>query len=185
MPTWRVKLLYDGACPFCRREVEWLKRRDRHGNLAIEDISDPAFDPGPYGLTKEEVMGALHGVLPDGRVVRGLEAVRRAYRAIGLGWLVAPTGWPVVGQVCDQFYGAFAHNRIRLGRLFGTRCESDACVVAPGASGGKPAAKRKRGSHSWIRVADRLPLLPRKGMIRRKCCRATSIPAPAQVRSSE
>ena len=33
------KLLYDGQCPFCRREVDWLKRRDRAGRLVAEDIS--------------------------------------------------------------------------------------------------------------------------------------------------
>jgi predicted DCC family thiol-disulfide oxidoreductase YuxK len=29
MPEGRFTLLYDGDCPFCRREVEWLRRRDR------------------------------------------------------------------------------------------------------------------------------------------------------------
>ena len=96
MPEQRYKLLYDGQCPFCRREVEWLRRRDRDGNLALEDIADPGFDPAQYGLTREEVMGVLHGVLPDGRVVRRVEAIRQAYRAVGLGWLVAPTRLPLV-----------------------------------------------------------------------------------------
>ena len=35
MPEGRFKLLYDGECPFCRREVEWLRRRDLNGNLAL------------------------------------------------------------------------------------------------------------------------------------------------------
>ena len=66
MPEWRVKLLYDGECPFCCREVEWLKRRDRHGKLATEDIAAIGFDPARYGLTRQEVAGVLHGILPDG-----------------------------------------------------------------------------------------------------------------------
>ena len=165
MSTWRVKLLYDGACPFCRREVQWLKRRDRGGNLAIEDISDPAFDPGQYGLTREEVMGVLHGVLPDGRVVRGLEAMRQAYQAIGLGWLVVPTGWPLVGRVCDHVYGAFARNRVRLGRLLSRPHGSCACVVADGPPGWRRmAVTRKSVSRGWIQDADRQPFLPRKKM---------------------
>ena len=64
-----VKLLYDGQCPFCRREVDWLKRHDRDGRLATEDIADPAFRAEKYGLTQEAVMGVLHGVMPDGRIV--------------------------------------------------------------------------------------------------------------------
>ena len=52
MPEQRLKLLYDGECPFCRREVEWLRRRDHEGKLALEDIADPGFDPAQYGLSR-------------------------------------------------------------------------------------------------------------------------------------
>jgi predicted DCC family thiol-disulfide oxidoreductase YuxK len=26
--TWKIKLLFDGACPLCLREVNFLKRKD-------------------------------------------------------------------------------------------------------------------------------------------------------------
>ncbi len=129
MPEWRLKLLYDGECPFCRREVEWLKRRDRRGRLATEDITAIGFEPARYGLSREEVMGRLHGVLRDGHVVRGVEAIRQAYAAVGLGWLVAPTRLPVVREVLDGMYDIFARNRVWLGRPFGRNCESGTCAV--------------------------------------------------------
>ena len=119
----RFKLLYDGECPFCRREVEWLKRQDKRGKLAIEDISDPDFHAETYGLSQAEVMGVMHGIMPDGRIVRRVEAIREAYRAVGLGWMVAPLSWPVIGWLADRTYGVFARNRVALGRLFGRRCE--------------------------------------------------------------
>ncbi len=50
--SWEFKLLYDGDCPFCRREAEWLRRRDRAGRLALENISAPGFDPTRFGLTQ-------------------------------------------------------------------------------------------------------------------------------------
>ena len=114
MSEWRMKLLYDGNCGFCRREVEWLKRRDKHGHLAFEDIADPAVDPAKYGLTATEVSGALHGVLPDGQVVRGVEAVRRTCEAIGLGWIAAPIAWPGLHWIADRLYDLYARNRLRL-----------------------------------------------------------------------
>jgi predicted DCC family thiol-disulfide oxidoreductase YuxK len=138
MPEGRFKLLYDGECPFCRREVEWLRRRDLNGNLALEDIADPGFDPAQYGLTREEVAGVLHGILPDGRVVRRVEAIREAYQAVGLSWLVAPTRWPIVRWVLDVMYGIFARNRIRWGRLLGRGCESGKCAIMPVAPDGEP-----------------------------------------------
>ena len=120
--TWSLRLLYDGQCPFCRREIEWLKRRNRKLRITFEDISAAEFDPGRYGLTRDEVNRVLHGILPDGTVVRGMAAVRRAYAAIGLGWLTAPTGWPGMRWVADRMYAAFARNRLTLGQIGRASC---------------------------------------------------------------
>src|SRR5580692_8550226 len=98
---WRFKLLYDGECPFCLREVRWLQRLNRHGHLAFEDVASSDFDPTRYGATREELLGVIHGAFPDGRIVRKVEVFRQAYRAVGLGWLLAPTGWPVLRWVFD------------------------------------------------------------------------------------
>ena len=72
---------------------------------AIEDIAAVGFDPARYGLTRGEVTASLHGILPDGHVVRGLEAIRKAYQAVGLGWLVAPTRLPIVHGALNVMYG--------------------------------------------------------------------------------
>jgi predicted DCC family thiol-disulfide oxidoreductase YuxK len=124
-------LLYDGDCPFCRREVQWLKRRDQHGRIVAEDISREGFRAEAYGLSQEEVMGVLHGVFPDGRIVRRLEAIREVYRVVGLGWLVAPLSWPILNWFADKAYGIFARNRMALGRLFGRKCEGSCNTSTP------------------------------------------------------
>jgi predicted DCC family thiol-disulfide oxidoreductase YuxK len=144
MSDWRVKLLYDGQCPFCRREVEWLKRHDGEGRLALEDITAEGFDPAPYGLTRQEVTEALHGVLPDGRVVRRVEAIRQAYQAIGWGWLVAPSRWPVVREVLDRLYGVFARNRVRWGSWFGRNCGRGACAAHNTPSSAEESSAERR-----------------------------------------
>jgi predicted DCC family thiol-disulfide oxidoreductase YuxK len=147
MSNWQMKLLYDGDCPFCRREVAWLRRHDRHRRLALEDISAVGFDPAWYGLSWAEVRGVLHGILPDGRVVRRVEAIREAYRAIGLGWLMAPTRLPVVSWFLDRAYDAFARNRTWLGGILEPSCTGGACAAKPVASPrravGAPAAAKK------------------------------------------
>ena len=125
----RLKLLYDGDCPFCRREAEWLKQHDRGDSLALEDIAAHDFDPATYGLTHEQVMGSLHAILPDGRVARGVEAIRQAYMAVGLGWLVAPTRLPIIRGLLAGMYRIFARNRVWLGGLFGRNCEHGSCRV--------------------------------------------------------
>lgn len=128
MSPWPMKVLYDGACPFCRREIDWLRRRNQRLNLAFEDITAADFDPQRYGLTRKEVEGRLHGILRDGSIVRGAEAVRRMYEAIGMGWLVAPTRLPGIKEATDLGYRMFAKNRRWLGRLFGRpACSASKC----------------------------------------------------------
>ncbi len=132
MADWRFKILYDGACPVCRREMNWLKRRDRHSRLAFEDISSPESNASRYGCTKEELMEVIHGLTPEGQIVRRMEVFRRAYSAVGLGWLTAPTGWPGLRWLFDRLYDLFAKNRMRIGGFFGRGCHSGHCELKTG-----------------------------------------------------
>ena len=111
-----MTMLIDGECPLCKREVAWLRRRDRHGRLVFIDIAETGFDAGRFGKTQDELMGSIHAVLPSGDLVTGVEVFRRAYRAIGLGWIVAPTAWPVLRPLFDAMYRVFARVRPRLQR---------------------------------------------------------------------
>ena len=131
-PDWKLKLLFDGGCPFCVMEARWLQRRDKNGQLNFEDISRPDFDASRYGLTPSQVMGAMHGVLPDGRIITKVAVFREAYQLVGLGWLLAPTGWPLLRTIAGWGYELFARYRVPLGRWFGgRRCESGVCAVKP------------------------------------------------------
>ena len=132
---WSVRVLFDGECPLCAREIAALRRLDRgRGRIAFEDIAAPGFDPGRYGLDHAAVMARIHGVLPDGTVIEGVEVFRRLYAAVGLGWLVAPTRWPLLRPLCDAAYRWFAGNRLRLtGR---PACESGHCTLPAERAGG-------------------------------------------------
>lgn len=112
-----------------------LRRRDRAGRIAFVDIADEAFDPTPHGVTHAQVMARIHARLPDGRLVEGVEVFRRAYAAVGLGWLVAPTAWPLLRPLFDALYRVFARNRLRLTGRTAARCD-DAC--APDSATGAP-----------------------------------------------
>lgn len=125
-----LKILYDGACPLCRREMAMLRRLDRRGRLIGEDIADPAFDAGRYGLTHAAVMGRIHGILPDGTVVRDMEVFRRAYRAAGWGWVLSWTRWPLIRPLADAGYRWFARHRLRLTGRAGAACGTGRCVGA-------------------------------------------------------
>lgn len=117
-----LTLLYDGACPFCRLEMEQLARRDALKRLVFIDISAPDFDlawfAGDSGVTLDDLGRLIHAVRPDGTLVVGVEVFRLAYGAVGLGPLWAPTALPLIKPLVDRGYAAFARNRYALSSLF-------------------------------------------------------------------
>lgn len=64
-------MLYDGDCPLCMREVDFLRRRDAAANrIDFVDIASPAYSPEQNAdLDFETVMGEIHALLPDGTIV--------------------------------------------------------------------------------------------------------------------
>ncbi len=121
-----LTILVDGACPLCQREARLLARLDRgRGNLTFIDISEPGFDASRYGLSPEQVHAEIHALRADGTILRGMPVFRAAYRAVGWGWILAPTGWPVLRTLFDAAYRWFARNRHRLTRR---PCSDGACV---------------------------------------------------------
>src|SRR4051812_31870047 len=87
-PPFDVEVFFDSGCPLCRREINALKRWDRRGKIRFTDIHAAGFDPTAFGKTSTEFMSQMHGRLPDGTFIRGVEVFRRLYAAIGFGRVV-------------------------------------------------------------------------------------------------
>jgi predicted DCC family thiol-disulfide oxidoreductase YuxK len=113
-----LTLLYDGACPICKLEMDNLKYRNHANLLAFADISEPDFDPAPYtrvhAASKEDMGRLIHAMRPDGSLVVGVEVFRLAYGAVGLGAITAPTAWPFLRVLSELAYALFARNRYRV-----------------------------------------------------------------------
>lgn len=114
-----LTLLYDAACPVCSLEMDHLRQRDTAGRLVFVNIAEPGFEPSRYGATLAEMNAVIHAVQPDGRLLRGVEVLRLAYAAVGLGWVVHPTGWPLLRPAFDWGYRLFAEHRMRISAVFG------------------------------------------------------------------
>lgn len=114
--TWQINLLYDGECPLCVWEVEMLKRKDKgRGLVKFTDIADDSYSPEENGgVDYATAMGRIHAVMADGTIIKNVEVFRRVYRALGAGWVYAPTGWPVVGPLVDWVYGLWAQWRLAI-----------------------------------------------------------------------
>ena len=126
IPDPALPIYYDGNCRICQAQRKRFARLDRdRGRIRQVDFRDPGFDPGELQVSREALASGIHARTPDGRVVRGMAAIREAYRAVGKGWLVAPTGWPVLRPAFDFLYRVLARHRYRIGG----RCEDGACKL--------------------------------------------------------
>lgn len=95
--------------------MKGLRRLDRgRGEIRFVDIASDGFDASSYGKTQADFMARIHARLGDGTWAEGMEVFRRAYAAVGLGWLLAPTGWPGLQGLSDAAYRLFARNRLRV-----------------------------------------------------------------------
>ena len=114
--TWKIKLLYDGECPLCLREVNFLQKRDGgRGLVAFVDIADDSYSAQENGgVDYETAMGRIHGVLPDGTLVKNVEVFRRVYEVLGMGWVYALTKLPILGWLANFIYGIWADLRLKL-----------------------------------------------------------------------
>ncbi|KAL0645848.1 hypothetical protein Bca4012_044139 [Brassica carinata] len=91
--NWKIKMLYDGDCPLCMREVNMLKERnEEYGTIKFVDISSNDYSPQEnQGLDYKTVMGQIHAIQSEGNVVTGVEAFRKLYELVGLGWVYSIT----------------------------------------------------------------------------------------------
>ena len=65
----------------------------------------------------EELEKQIHAILPDGTVINRMDVIRAAYKEVGLGWISAPTGWPILRPLFDALYGVVAKYRLSISRL--------------------------------------------------------------------
>lgn len=122
-------VLFDGHCRLCDAGARRLRALARPGAIELRDFQRPGVIDAFPGLTHAECMRALILVTPDGRRVRGAEAVAAALltrRVLGLP--AALYYLPGLRQLADAAYAWIARHRYR---LFGRKpaCDDGACAL--------------------------------------------------------
>lgn len=116
-----IEVFFDSLCPLCLREINMLKRWDKKKKILFTDIADPEFSPANYGKTMDELMAEIHGRLPDGSWMTGVEVFRVIYGQLGFGWMMPMTRIPGISHLLDFGYNVFAKNRLK----WTGRCSAD------------------------------------------------------------
>ena len=122
---YQIEVFYDGDCPLCIREINMLRNMDKHRRIKFTDISSSEFDITCVNLTMQMLMDRIHGRLPDGTLIEGVEVFRQLYSAVGFTWIVKLTRIPGISHLLDWGYRIFAKNRLK----WTGRCADGSCKV--------------------------------------------------------
>ena len=111
----KLTFLYDGGCPLCKRETDFLKRKDKFGNIKFVDINSDDYDPTNYqNISYKKAMSNLHGILHNGNLIQGLDVLAYAYQLVGLGWVYFPIKIPIISNLLKIFYSFWAKYRLKI-----------------------------------------------------------------------
>ncbi len=113
-------VLYDGACPLCRREIAVyrdLQPLQPGSTVSYADISNAAVAL-PAGTTREQLLARFHVQGPDGQLLSGAQAFLALWAALpGWRWLALIGRLPGAGWVMERTYRLFLRWRPTLQRL--------------------------------------------------------------------
>ena len=112
---WDIKVLYDGDCPLCMQEIDFLRKRDKQQKIGFVDIASTSYSPDENScISFEQAMRKIHGITSDGRVIEGVEVFRRLYEAVGLGWVYSLVRIKPIGDLAEAVYGVWAKYRMEI-----------------------------------------------------------------------
>jgi predicted DCC family thiol-disulfide oxidoreductase YuxK len=111
-----LTVLYDGACPLCRREIGIYRELRADTPVCFADVSDAAL-PLPPGTTREQLLARFHVRRPDGQLVSGAQAFLALWAALpGWRWLARVGRLPGAAWAMELAYRFFLRFRPTLQR---------------------------------------------------------------------
>ena len=118
-----LTVLYDGACPLCRREIgvyRGLQPLESGAPVCFADVSDAAIPlPSalPPGVTREQLLARFHVRGRDGELLSGARAFLALWAALpGWRWLALVGRLPGAAWLMERGYRLFLRLRPLLQR---------------------------------------------------------------------
>lgn len=118
----RLTVLYDGACPLCRREIGHYQRLDHRNRMHWLDIANQPELLEGSGIDRERALAYFHVIEPDGRLLLGAYGFAAVWsRLPGYRWLARVCRLPGVLPLLERLYRRVAALRSKRRRR-GTAC---------------------------------------------------------------
>ena len=110
----KLTFLYDGSCPLCLKETNFLKTKDTEKVINFVDISIN-YNPKKFkNISYKQAMANLHGILSSGEIIFGVDVLAYSYELVGLGWIYFPTKLPILSGLIRFLYKYWAKYRLKL-----------------------------------------------------------------------
>jgi predicted DCC family thiol-disulfide oxidoreductase YuxK len=130
-------VLYDGACPLCRREIALYRGLPAVTPVRFTDVSAPGAALPP-GVTRAELLARFHVQRPDGRLESGARAFLTLWSALpGWRWLALAGRLPGVAEVAEAAYRVFLRLRPGLQR-WAARLDPPGTTASEGTAAVRP-----------------------------------------------
>ena len=111
----KLVFLFDGGCPLCVRETNFLKSKDIQNQIKFVDINDEKYNSTLFSdITYEMAMSNLHGILENGVIIKGLDVLAFSYELIGLGWVYSPLKIKFLSPLLRLIYMYWAKYRLQI-----------------------------------------------------------------------
>lgn len=103
-----LTVFYDGACPLCRKEIEWYKRKQGADRIHWENISETEREVLTPGLCKADALSRLHVRTADGNLLSGALAFAEIWKVLPNFRLIGKiVGLPVINRLAESLYRLF------------------------------------------------------------------------------
>ncbi len=125
-------VIYDGQCVLCRQSLRIIQRLDWLKRVEPLELQNKEKVNSEYpDLEHEALMGAIHVVTKDNRVLVGFFAIRYLMRFLPLTWLALPLVYlPGMNWLGPRVYNWVARRRYAINRAFGApTCEDGYCKI--------------------------------------------------------
>ena len=120
-----LTVLYDGACPLCRREIAVYRDLTPTQPLEFRDISSPASTQSaqlPIGVSQQELLARFHVRHADGRLESGARAFIALWERLPYWrWLARLGRLPGMTALMEAVYRGFLRVRPTMQRWAGKR----------------------------------------------------------------
>ncbi|MBM4226238.1 MAG: DUF393 domain-containing protein [Gammaproteobacteria bacterium] len=111
----QLTVLYDGACPLCRREILHVKNLAQHrpeSGLCFLDLSRMDAEPLLPSTERSMLLARFHVQRPDGSKISGAAAFVAMWRRLpGWRWLAKLSDLPGMLVLMEWVYRAFLRVR--------------------------------------------------------------------------